>query len=69
MSDTLIVSSDHLPGARPNGYVVATPLEAIARLERRRVSTVVLAGTFARDRELASFLRAFYPAIRVEREI
>jgi hypothetical protein len=69
MSDTLIVSSDRYPTADDDMFVVKTPLEAIARLERRRVRTVVLAGTFARNRELAAFLRAFYPAVRIEREV
>jgi hypothetical protein len=48
--------------------VVATPLQAIQRLERHRISTVILSGSFARNRELASFLRDAYPSVRVERE-
>ena len=69
MSDTLIVSSVRYAMPHDDAFVVTTPLEAIARLERRRVRTVVLAGTFARNRELAAFVRAFYPAVRVEREV
>ena len=52
---------------------VATPLDAIIRLERaesqRRIHTVVLAGRYASDRELARFLGAFYPAVHIEREV
>ncbi len=68
MPDTLIVSSEPVPGARADAFVVGTPLEAITRLERRPVHTVVLAGSFARNRELAAFLRDFYPSVRVARE-
>jgi hypothetical protein len=33
------------------------------------VHKVVLAGTFARNSELAAFLHAFYPRVRIEREV
>jgi hypothetical protein len=69
MSDTLIVSSDRFSRSHDDAFVVATPLEAIVRLERWRVRTVVLAGTFASNCELAAFLRAFYPRVRIEREV
>lgn len=68
MREILIVSSSYQPSRYDDVFVVATPLEAIERLERRRVRTVVLEGTFAKNRELAAFLRDFYPSVRVERE-
>jgi hypothetical protein len=65
MTDRLIVSSE----AHPSNPSVATPLDAITRLEDQRIRTVVLAGSFAQDRELASFLRDFYPDVRVACEV
>lgn len=70
---TLVVSEDEghrLLLARvldDDTAVVATPLDMIRRLEDpwRRISTVVLAGSFAANRELASFLLDFYPLVRV----
>jgi hypothetical protein len=74
MNQTMIVSSNNQPTihgrARDDAFVVATPLEAIMRLERRgRIGTIVLAGTFATNGELATFLDEFYPSVRVEREL
>ena len=47
--------------------VVTTPLEVINHLEqeRERVGTVVLAGSFATNRELVNFLTEAYPALRI----
>ena len=70
MNQTMIVTKDRMAHDRDEAIVVTTPLDAIMRLEkRRRISTVVLAGVYARDRELAAFLGEFYPSIRVEREV
>lgn len=46
---------------------VMTPLDLIAHLELWEipVSTVVLAGSFGGNRELASFLLEAYPAVRI----
>jgi hypothetical protein len=68
MQDIIVVSSDR-SSSREDAINVSTPLDAIVRLEhRKRVRTVVLAGTFARDRELAAFLGELYPSIRIECE-
>ena len=49
--------------------VVATPLDAIVRLQRpQQIRTVVLAGLYATNHELAAFLGEFYPSIQVECE-
>ena len=52
---------------------VATPLDAIMRLERMHrhdpIRTVILAGGFASDPELVRFLGVFYPRVRVECEL
>jgi len=68
----MIVSAGNQPSvrtAREDAIVVATPLDAIMRLEGRdRIRTVVLAGSYASNRELATFLGEFYPRVRVERE-
>jgi hypothetical protein len=75
MHQTMIVSSStnqETSTAREDAIVVATPLDAIVRLERRehrRIRTVVLAGTYALNGELAAFLGEFYPQVRVEREV
>ena len=70
MHHTLIVSSNGRPGERDDAMVVSTPLDAIVRLEhRKRIRTVVLTGSYARDRELAAFLDEFYPSVRVERAV
>lgn len=73
----LIVSSDHdrrdhliQQWSEAHDVIAATtPLEVIVRLELEgtMVSTVVLAGTAgsADDRELASFLDATYPWVRL----
>ena len=47
--------------------VVGTMLDMIAWLERKgsAVVTVVLDGSFGRDREIASFLREAYPKANV----
>lgn len=68
MPEILILTSKHEPTAREDACVVVTPLDAIERLENRRASIVILAGSFARNRELAAFLRDFYPGVQVERE-
>jgi hypothetical protein len=67
---TLIVSNAGRLEERDDAMVVSTPLDAIVRLERRkRIRTVVLSGSYARDQELAAFLDEFYPSVRVERAV
>jgi len=69
MLETMIVTSNNQPvigGVRGEAIVVSTPLDAIVRLENSpRIATVVLAGSFGKNHELASFLGAFYPSVRV----
>jgi hypothetical protein len=70
MHQTMIVSSDY-PRARQQGDViqVGTPLDAIVQLETPElVSRVVLVGSFATNRELATFLTDSYPAVEIECE-
>lgn len=69
MREIMIVASDIAPAISDRSFVVTTPLDAIMQLERRgRVRTIVLAGTYARDPELAAFLGVFDPSVHVERE-
>jgi hypothetical protein len=51
----------------PDAVVVRTNLDLISQLEDPQsfVVAVVLAGQFAADRELASFLIESYPGLRV----
>ena len=67
---TLILSSDATRSvAHENLIVVGTPLDAITRLEARvPISTLVLAGAYARNQEFASFFAEFYPSIDLEHE-
>jgi len=70
MRQIMIVASDIAPTTTEHAFVVSTPLDAIVHLERRgQIRTVVLAGTFARNRELAACFGEMYPSVRVEREI
>ena len=68
---TIVVSrrKSTVPRRRSRGetLVVTTPLEVIARLEqdREHVGTVVLAGSFAANRELVTFLTESYPALQI----
>jgi hypothetical protein len=69
---TLIISADRATDitGHENPVLVTTPLEAIVRLEgRRRIRTVVLAGSYAMNRELAAFLTESYPSLHIEWEI
>lgn len=69
MRDTMIVDSATPATPRDDAYVVTTPLDAIMRLEKgRQIRTVILAGRYARSRELAAVLGELYPSVRVERE-
>ena len=70
MNDTLILSSNAVRQVKhANTIVVATPLDAINWLEdRRSISTVILAGAYARNDELTSFLIEAYPAVQLEHE-
>lgn len=70
MQQTMIVSSSHqvVSDGDEQPIVVTTPLEAIVRLERRQIRTVVLTGAHASNHELAAFLGECYPSIQVERE-
>jgi hypothetical protein len=68
--ETLIISHDGDRGdAHAETVVVRTPLDAIARLEHPRpIDAVVLAGSFAVNDELATFLAESYPSVRLLRE-
>jgi hypothetical protein len=69
MNEIMIVASGTKPASNGGIHIVTTPLDAIMRLERKRkITHVILAGTFAQDHELASCLGALYPAVRVEVE-
>ena len=72
MAQTLIVSHTNRPTSGltdEDPIVVATPLDAIVRLQRaQQIRTVVLAGPYATNHELAAFLGEFYPSIQVECE-
>ena len=65
----MVVSGDprHRDPPRPDSVVVRTNLDLISQLEdpRNFVVMVVLAGSFAKDRDLASFLLEAYPGIKV----
>lgn len=65
----MILSGDprHRAPQRSDAVVVRTNLDLISQLEDPQsfVVTVVLAGKFAADRELASFLTESYPGLRV----
>jgi hypothetical protein len=71
MTTTLVLSLDASRSVtHANTIVVGTPLDAITRLEQRSsIATVVLAGTYAQNDDIAIFLAEFYPAIRLEQEI
>ena len=70
MHQTIIVSSSADPTNLAEDAVrVATPLDAIRRLEERKIGTVVLVGEYAMNGELADFLGELYPSIRIEREV
>jgi hypothetical protein len=66
---TVVVSGDprHREQRHPDAVVVQTNLDLISQLENPRnfVVAVVLAGQFAQDRELASFLLESYPGLKV----
>jgi len=66
---TVVVSGDplHHQQPHPDAVVVQTNLDLISQLEdpSNLVVAVVLAGQFARDRELASFLVESYPYLKV----
>lgn len=65
---TVVVSGDpRHQEQRPDAVVVRTNLDLISHLEdpRNFVAAVVLAGHFAGDRELASFLVESYPGLQV----
>lgn len=64
---TLVVSRGKRQLASKRYLVVRTPLDMIAKLEeqRDRFDAVVLTGRFARNTELATFLRDAYPALPV----
>jgi hypothetical protein len=63
MPNTMLLTSAHA-----ETHVVATPLDAIMKLEGEEIDLVVLAGQHARDSGLASFLAEFYPSVRIVRE-
>lgn len=63
----VVVNDASMAGSWRNAHVVRTMLDMIAWLERagEMLVTVVLGGTFARDTELALFLRETYPSVDV----
>ncbi len=67
MQDRMIVSARRERRAERED-VVSTLLEAIMKLEREPIRTVVLTGSFATDPELASSLVELYPSLDIERE-
>lgn len=69
---TMIISSDQssVTDADEGIIVVGTPLEAIMRLEKpQRIQTVVLVGSYATNREFATFLSEFYPSVHIACEV
>jgi len=69
---TIVVSSNTQPLVclrRDEAVVVGTPLEAIKRLESGDIRTIILAGSYATNGEFADFIGAFYPRIRIRREV
>lgn len=54
--------------AGDNTICVTTPLDAIMRLEKRPIRTVVLAGHYAYDSALAAFIGEQYPNVKIERD-
>lgn len=64
---TLVLSNVDIGCDGKNTFVVTTPLDMIIRLEQapHLFSTIVLAGAFAANRELESFLREFYPGVLI----
>ncbi|HSD88850.1 MAG TPA: hypothetical protein VLB44_15085 [Kofleriaceae bacterium] len=69
MREIMIVASDIAPTVSEHAFVVSTPLDAIIQLEKcGRIRTVVLAGTFAYNRDLEACIGELYPSIQIERE-
>jgi len=70
---TLIISDDpgqrERLGERHDTVVVATPLELVFALEQSEelISTVLLAGRFVFDHDLARFLDETYPQVGLDR--
>jgi len=64
---TLVVTKNPPPSTRADTSVVKTPLDMIRTLQEQReqISTVVLMGSFAANRDIATFLVEAYPALRV----
>ncbi len=69
----LMLTDDDVEGRRlqkrRNTIVVRTPLELIVLIEStaQTMSTIVLAGRFARDVELETSLRELYPELGIVR--
>lgn len=63
----VVVNDVSLAPSCRDARVVRTMLEMVAWLERATTSgvTVILAGEYARDRELIAFLRETYPAAQL----
>ena len=65
---SLLVSSHEGPAPRrEHTRLVTTLLDMVTRIERfgERISTVILRGEFARDHQVAAFLRESYPSLSV----
>ena len=64
---TLVVSRGRRKLAAQRFHVVRTPLDMIQTLEQARdkYDSVVLAGRFAQNPELVSFLSSTYPSLRI----
>jgi hypothetical protein len=67
MQQKMIVSS--VRRERDAAITVRTPLDAITRLDRQPICTVVLAGSYATNEEFVATLRELYPRLRVECEV
>jgi hypothetical protein len=66
MQKMIVSSRKHMS---EQAVVVTTPLDAIMQLEGPgRIGTVVLAGSFAMNEELANSLAELYPGLRIECE-
>lgn len=63
----VVVKDESLAASWRGAHVVRTMLDMIACLERAgsALVTVILGGDYARDHELASFLRETYPTVDV----
>jgi hypothetical protein len=64
-SRTLVVTSEDTEVIATAGRVVRTLLDMVMAIEWAGMTNLVLAGRFARDHQLISFLRKTYPTLPV----